>query len=115
MMVVTHKLRRIGIVLFVLAIASYGIFQARDLLEGPAIYLENPKDGTVLNESFIAITGRAENISEITLNDRHIFVDETGHFAEQLLLPEGYTIMTLEARDRFGRTTTETLRLVRTK
>lgn len=109
----THKLRRLGILCFVLVMILYGLFQARNLLMGPVVLINTPKNGAMSAEALTTITGEARNISEITLNDRPILVDEEGYFEEQLLLPQGYTIMTLEARDRFGRTTVETLQLVR--
>jgi hypothetical protein len=108
-----NRLRRFGIVGFVLVILLYGLFQARDLIQGPVIQIHAPEDGATVTDTLIRIEGEAHNISEITLNERRILVNETGYFNEQLLLPEGYTIMTFEARDRFGRTTKETLQLVR--
>lgn len=108
----THRLRRIGILSFVFIIILYGLFQARNLIQGPVIQIHTPENGATIEDALVHIKGEAHNISEITLNDRLILVDEMGYFEEQLLLPEGYTIMTLKARDRFGRTTKETLQLV---
>jgi hypothetical protein len=58
------------------------------------------------------VVGEAKNVSYLSLNGRQIFTDESGTFSEKLLLPYGYTIMTLKARDRFGRSRTYTLELV---
>ncbi len=62
----------------------------------------------VSNERIITLEGQARNIAKITLNGRQIFTDPTGNFAEALVLENGYTIATIAATDRYGRTTTLT-------
>lgn len=97
----------IGLVLALIittAIILYIVFQARFLLIGPQLVLleELP---AVTNERFVTIVGQATNITSITLNGRPIFTDEDGYFSEEMMLENGYTIATVAATDRFGRTT----------
>ena len=40
----------------------------------------------------------------LTLNDREIYTDKNGVFTEALVLENGYTVATLTAHDRYGRT-----------
>jgi len=84
---------------------AYITWQARFLLMGPQIMLvaEPPR---VSNERIITLEGSARNIAKITLNGRQIFTDPTGNFKEALVLENGYTIATIAATDRYGRTTT---------
>jgi hypothetical protein len=98
-------------IVIVVAIAGYGLYQARNLIRGPQISLSAPYNGQSFTDPLITIAGTAANISYISLNDRQIFIDQTGHFYDKLLLPEGYTIMKLAARDKFGRTVTKLLEL----
>jgi hypothetical protein len=93
--------------LLIVVLVLYILWQARYLLAGPQITLENepPRVG---NERIITLSGTAENISSITLNGRQIFTDTHGHFEEALVLETGYTIATIAATDRYGRTTTVT-------
>lgn len=102
-----HLLTIGGIVILAALLGGYAFFQAKKYLTGPVITIIQPKNGVLVASSTIEIVGTAENIAFLTLNDRKIFVDETGTFRELLLLPAGYSIMKLEARDRFGRTKTE--------
>lgn len=90
--------------LFVLLIGIlwYASFQARNLLGGPRVLLD-PEPSVVQQARTISLTGTTENITEITLNGRQISTNEEGRFEETLVLENGYTIMTLRARDRFGR------------
>lgn len=99
-------------IVFIASLAYYTYFQAKDFLNGPVVEVFFPTDGLLVNESFIEIEGSAQNISHLTLNGRQIFTDNTGEFKEQLLLAHGYNIITIEAKDRFDRTTQETLELV---
>lgn len=87
--------------LFGLLLLSYALWQARLLLVGPVITLSDMP--TTHTEHTITLTGQAENIVGITLNDRAIYTDKNGHFTEQLVLENGYTLATLEATDRYGR------------
>ena len=92
-------------------IVSYGLFQARNLIIGPRIILSTPQNGENVLNPLVIVSGSAVNITYISLNDRQIFVDDQGNFSEKLLVPPGYTIIKLEARDKFGRTTTKLIEL----
>lgn len=101
-----------AVLLLTLSIIGYSLFQARNLIRGPIIEIINPQNGSSLAKSLITIEGVARNISYISLNDRQIFIDEEGRFEEQLLLSYGYNIMTIKAKDKFGRNAEKTLELV---
>ncbi len=89
----------------VLLVIGFVVFQARFLITGPRIVLRDFPTGPQ-NERQIVITGDAYNISRLWLNDRQIYTDTTGRFEEAIVLENGYTIATLRAEDRYGRTTT---------
>lgn len=87
--------------------------QARFLLAGPEIVVFEPSVQAVSGEVVI-VSGTARNAILLTLNGRPLDVTKEGHFREELLMPQGYTIMTLSAADRYGRTTTISRELVHT-
>lgn len=86
---------------------AYAAFQARFLIIGPQITLTS-EPNLQQNERRIFLEGTAYNISRLWLNDRQIFTDAQGNFREALILENGYTVSTLRAEDRYGRTTTLT-------
>lgn len=92
------------VTIVVLLILTFIIFQARFLITGPRIVITNAPQGPQ-NTRQIEISGTAYNISRLWLNDRPIFTDATGNFKEAIVLENGYTIATLRAEDRYGRTT----------
>lgn len=87
-----------------LAMLGYGLFQARFLIMGPLIVV-NEKVAPEQSERVVTLSGSALNITHLWLNDRPIYTDEHGYFKEDIVLPNGYTTVTLRARDRFGRET----------
>lgn len=95
--------RFLVLALFLGGIVWYTSFQSRNLISGPHISFISELD-TVQAENTIEIEGKADNITSLTLNGNPIYTDEEGIFRKSLVLENGYTIMTLRAKDRFGRT-----------
>ncbi len=98
--VLTYLLVLIGVGCLV----AYVAFQARFLIAGPQIILQN-EPASVQNSPTVTLSGTARNITRMTLNDRQVFTDQTGYFSEAFVLENGYTIATIKAVDRYGRET----------
>ncbi len=105
-------LKTLVIAVFVLVILGYSIFQAQKIVKGPEILILSPTSGSTVRENSIDIKGVTKNISEISLNDRPIYIDEAGNFSEKLMLYPGYNIIKLKARDKFGTKTEKSIDLV---
>ena len=95
-----------------LVIVGYSLFQAQKILRGPIIEVNSPENATTYNQPLIEVSGRAQNISYLNLNDRPIFTDKDGYFKEKLLLSPGYNIIKLDARDKFKKYTEKKLELI---
>lgn len=91
------------ILILVIIFLFFGLYRARNFLEGPKIVIESPIDGQVFTTSDIEINGQASNISLLYLNGRQIFTDQNGNFKENLLLAKGYNIIQIKADDKFNR------------
>jgi len=85
-----------------LIILGYGISKSVNLLTGPKIEIESPRNGETLREPLLNIKGLVKNAAFISLNDKQIFVDDKGNMTDQILLYEGYNIITVKAKDKFG-------------
>lgn len=107
------RLRTILISALFIAVIGYTGIEARALIEGPTISVDSIRDGAVLDSSLIKISGTSSHIASMTLNGRTILTDTEGNFSEELLLPLGYTILSIHAADRFGRTKQTYLHLFR--
>jgi hypothetical protein len=100
----------ISFLIFVFII--YGLFRAENFLQGPKIIIDSPQNGQVFTTADIEVSGQARNISLLYLNDRQIFTDQNGNFKEIAILANGYNILELTAKDKFGREIRENLELV---
>jgi hypothetical protein len=102
----TFTMRKIVTAFFMCFILSgaivYTLFQARLLIEGPQILVTNEPQ-TVQYTRTLVIQGNALNIVSLFLNGRPIVTDETGKFSETIVLENGYTVVRLDATDRYGR------------
>jgi hypothetical protein len=106
------KTKNVLIAILIVFLIGYFLFEARFLILGPQITIDSPRDGEVVNDRVVTITGRAQNAAWVSLNGRQIFTDEEGHWSEKLIVSEGLSIMTVSVRDRFGRTREETVRII---
>jgi len=98
--------------LIVLVIIYFSFFQSKNLIAGPKITVDRPLNGATAESALTQVTGKAENVSEIKLNGRNIFVDEEGYFDEEVLLSYGYNTIFIEVKDRFNRKIIKELELV---
>jgi hypothetical protein len=108
----TPNLKQIIFGLLCLFVVLYALFQARFLILGPRVNITSPQNGSSLPERAVTLTGTAKNVAYISLNGRQIFTDEEGYWEEKLLVSPGLSIMTVQARDRFGRETEKHIELV---
>lgn len=113
----TNPSSLLKILLICVGVASlfvYAYLQARNLISGPRLEITSPRNGeTVASTSpEVIVRGHAEHISFLTINGLQVFTDENGEFARKLLLASGYTIITIEAQDKFKRSVKKELQLV---
>ena len=99
-----NRFTRIALVVFFLLIIGYAYFEARALLWGPSINVSSSQSLEV-HERFIHIQGTADHIAAISMNGKEIAVTESGAFDEPYLLAPGYNRIILEARDKYGNST----------
>jgi len=96
-------IKKMLIGLFALVIVGYTLFNARLLIWGPQINDIDPVDGSVFESGLIKVSGTTRNITQISLNDRTIFIDESEKFEENILLSPGLNIIKLHGKDKFDR------------
>jgi hypothetical protein len=82
---------------------GYAYYQARNLIEGPSIVLTN-EPPTIQSERVVTLSGTARNVVVIRVNGKEMHTNEQGRFEHALVLENGYTVATIEAEDRYGRT-----------
>lgn len=96
------------IVLFVF-IGSFAYLKMDFLMKGVQIVAKVHKnDGS----SIVEIKGNAKNATYLTLNGREIYIDKDGSFTEPVALLPGLSILTINAEDKFGKTSEKKIELM---
>ena len=90
----------------------YGLYQARVLMQGPALVVVEPKNGVRITEPTYSVRGTAHNITRLSINGRTVATDPEGRFTERMVTPRGYGILTVEVENRFGHHDTKHIELV---
>lgn len=98
------KLKIIFFVLCAFCILSLTAYELRKVWKGPEISLEcGDCQNLVSDQSTYNISGKTANISEIYLGNKKIYINSSGDFKESLLLYPGENLISLHAKDRFGK------------
>ena len=90
-----------------LIIGVYTYTRMSEIIHGVQVTanIQSTTDGTTVSK----IVGTAKNATYVSLNGREISIDKNGAFEEDMVLPNGYSIVTLSAEDAFGKSMEKTL------
>ena len=106
------KILKLGLgILFACVIVGYGLFRFYDYLAGPEIILISPYNGQTATSSVVIVQGKVVDAVYLSIDGSIVSPDENGSFEDTLLLPQGLSILTLEAKDRFGATIIKNIQL----
>jgi len=62
--------------------------------------------------SLVEVSGNAKNSIYLSLNGREIFIDKDGNFSEKVGLLPGYSIISLKAKDKFGKSAEKNFEII---
>lgn len=85
------------------SILFYSIFQGKNIIIGPKIEIYSIKNGDTVLDRFLSIEGISRNSNFFSINNNQILLDKNGNFNHKLLLQDGYNIIIVEAKDKFGK------------
>ncbi|MEK7538553.1 MAG: hypothetical protein AAB552_01800 [Patescibacteria group bacterium] len=105
-------LKRIAIILGLVIVGGYSIITLAGFIQGPRITITTPQTGFSTTTALVTIIGHAVHVNSFTINDAPTALDLEGNFSGQLLLAEGYNIISVEAKDRYGRTTEKKIEII---
>lgn len=86
----------------------YGVYAALPFLLGPDITINAVPEDSGLTHVY----GTTARVSFLSVDGAEIALSEDGSFSVERAYPAGYTWITAEAKDRFGRTITKNITLV---
>jgi len=103
---------RIALIIFFLFVLGYAYFEARGLIFGPSITLEQTFATT--SDPYLEIKGATAHISDLKLDGGSIPVTEDGRFDQPFILSPGYNRIVLDAQDKYGKTAQKVIEIVYT-
>ena len=109
---IRNKITRLSLTIFVLVVIGYGLFRVYPFFMGPVITIYSPSDGDEVDSSTFQVSGKVERAQEIKLQGRAITIDTEGLFTETLVTHAPYTILVIEATDKYGKKIQKTLRVI---
>lgn len=83
-----------------LAIVVFAYAKTTFLVKGVEIKADIIKNS---GSSLVEVAGNAKNSTHLRLNGREIFIDKSGNFSEMVGLLPGLSIISIEAKDKFGK------------
>ena len=96
------RLSTIAVIALIAATVVYAGFRSQTLFRGPPVTIISPAAHTMVPQ-VVTIVGFTEQATYLTVNDRQIYPDPNGHFEHTLVLPVGYTVVEVFARNRHAR------------
>ena len=87
----------------VLGLCGFVAMKIYPLVHGPAINLGTLSDGASVADPMIRIAGKALYTKDLAVNGNPLPLSPDGSFDDKLVLNPGYNVISLQARDRFGK------------
>ena len=93
-----------GVVLLIVFLVFAGT-RIESFIRRPSLIVEEPQDKIEALAPLIAVRGRTEKESRLTVNGREIAVDGSGNFHDSIQLLAGVNELVFMAQNRFGKET----------
>lgn len=96
----------VALIIVIIIYASSRIF---NFISGPRIKIYSPLPGQIIKTPTYTITGNIKNAKSIKINGKEISIDEKGNFEEEIILKSPYTLIVIDAVDKYGKVKEKTL------
>ncbi len=93
----------LGVVIVVLAIVSYLVFQYLNFISPPSLEISKPAENQIVIESTIVVEGKSDSDATIKVNNQPVLVDDEGMFSVELEIFEGTGEIGVVAKSRSGK------------
>ena len=105
-------IKMIGTATVTVVIIAFAIWRSLDYARGPHITVTYPPNGAAITEKYITLKGQIDRANNLLINGREVNIDEKGAFSDEIVIFPGINMITVTAKDQFGRSTEDRLTLV---
>lgn len=109
---ISKRLRLFTVVSAIILVGVYFIYQTGDAMRTPVIEISQPADGATLEGPEVVVEGFAEPGTRLTVHGVEAYSGTNGRFRVELLLPAGFHAISINAENRFGKTSAVERRIV---
>lgn len=95
-----------GVVVILVVILGYLAFQYFRFVSPPTLTLYQPKEGQVVSQKNLLVSGKTDTDATILVNNQPVLVDESGNFSTTMEITQKTTEIEVKATSRSGRETT---------
>lgn len=99
--------KRIVLFAFILFLILVGLYFWREisfLLKPPSLEVSQPVADMTTNQGVLEILGKTNPAVYLTINNQEVYIDKEGNFKTEIELSEGINLITIQAKNRFGKT-----------
>ncbi len=94
----------VAICSLLLVIFAYLGFQYRAMFLSPALSISSPKENAEIKGD-VTVSGRTDPSATVLVNNESVILNDQGEFTKNISLFPGKSLITVKARNRFGRET----------
>lgn len=105
------KVKRFILTLSIILVFCFGIFAFRGILFPPTVTLITIQDGMHVPAGMIQMQGKTKRVESLFIQGKQVVRSLDGDFSTEIAVFAPYTIIEIEARDRFNKTIHKTIRL----
>lgn len=80
----------------------FALWQIGNVVFTHKVKLTNRIDGQTLQTKMLSLSGTAPKIKVLKVNGNIVPISTTGKWNDAILLPDGYSIVTIESKDAYG-------------
>lgn len=93
----------LGVVVVVLAIFVYLVFQYLHFIRPPVLLVNTPQDEQVVYETILKVSGETDPDASLKVNNQPVIITEDGSFETEIEIFEGTEEVLVVARSRSGK------------
>lgn len=105
------KVKQFVYIIAIILVLGFGIFAFRGVLFPPVVTLLTIQDGMHVPSGFVQVAGTTKRVEALFVQGKQITRSLEGDFSVEVAVFAPYTIIEIEAKDRFNKTIEKHIRL----
>lgn len=95
----------VGTIIVLAAILGYLVFQYFRFISSPKLVVDKPKEGQMVIEDFVTVSGNTDTDAKITVNNQPVITDQDGKFSATLEVNAETKEVVIKSISRSGKET----------